>query len=269
MTNYAPSILSLLFLIGAATTHAFQTSQMLPMRIESIPKEEIRQRLGLKQTDPTNDNSNNNSGGGLSIGSGPNMQYSLMNEHEVVCPVSGTHQGVLCTASLQQPIEPGQYAAESIANNHELVSQAILSGSLAASIRSRSCVDGNSVYYLPYIITLVESLMADEMESIDLEGMVFNSGGLETNEILMDMTPEEEEEEGQSSVMLYACNTNVDQSSVTSDVYLLPPEKNGKVWRFNVEYKLATINLQAIASFGKRDSATPLRPDVWLKDDYY
>lgn len=236
------------------------------MRLESIPKEEIRQRLGLKQITTSN---NNNNGDGLSIGSGPNMGYTLMNEHEVVCPISGAHQGVLCTATLSSPIEE-RNSAESIANNHELISQAILSGSLAASIRNR-CIDGNSVYYLPYIITLVESLMADDLESIDLTGgdlnMVFNSDGLETNEILMDLSGNGGCSNGEEEVMLYACNTQVDHNSATSDVYLLPSERKGKVWRFNVEYKVATINLSQIKSFGDRDSTTPLRPDVWLKDD--
>ncbi len=77
--------------------------------------------------------------------------------------------------------------------------------------------------------------------------------------------------------MLYACNTLVDSSTATSDVYLIPNDnnngkrggKNNKIWKFSVEYKVASINLSQIASFGNRDSATPLRPDVWLKDDYY
>lgn len=233
------------------------------MRIEPISKQEIRQRLGLKETDPTTNNS-----GVLSKGSGPNMGYTLMNEHEVLCPISGTHQGILCTAILPQSIIESENA-ESIADNHELVSQAILSGSLAASIRNR-CKDGSSVYYLPFVITLVESLMADEMESMDLGKMVFNSGGLETNEILMDLSDDDGVSgEEAKSVMLYACNTQSDECSATSDVYVLPQEKKGKIWRFSVEFKVATINLQQISSFGKRDSNTPMRPDVWLKDDCY
>jgi len=233
------------------------------VRIDPISKQEISQRLGLKhETD-------NNAVPMLSIGSGPNMAYYLMNEHEVVCPVSGAHQGILCTAILPQSIYENENDAESIVNNHELVSQAILAGSLAASIRNR-CKDGNSIYYLPFVITLVESLMADEMESINLEEMVFNSGGLETNEILSDFGDDElMSGEERRSVMLYATNTLADQTSATSDVYLFPPEKKGKVWRFSVDYKVATINLRSIPSFGDRDSTTPLRPDVWLKDDSY
>lgn len=235
---------------------------MLPTRINPISREEIRQRLGLKQADPTNNS------GALTIGSGPNMGYALTNEHEVLCPISGTHQGVLCTAILPQSIMPNENA-DSIANNHELVSQAILSGSLAVSIRNR-CKDGNSVYYLPYVITLVESLMADDIGSLDLGEKVFNSGGLETNEILMDLDDDDVLPEGEEgSVVLYACNTQADHCSATSDVYVLPSEKNGKIWRFNVEFKVSTINLQQISSFGNRDSTTPLRPDVWLKDDSY
>lgn len=232
---------------------------MLPTRINPISREEIRQRLGLKQADPMNN------GGTLSIGSGPNMGYALTNEHEVLCPISGTHQGVLCTAILPQSIMPNENI-DSIANNHELVSQAILSGSLAVSIRNR-CKDGNSVYYLPHVITLVESLMADEIRSLDLGEKVFNSGGLETNEILMDLGNDALTEGEEDSVVLYACNTQADQCSATSDIYLLPSEKNGKIWKFTVEFKVVMINLQQISSFGNRDSTTPLRPDVWLKDD--
>lgn len=111
--------------------------------------------------------------------------------------------------------------------------------------------------------------MADEMESINLEEMVFNSDGLETNEILMDLSDDELTGEESGSVKLYATNTHSDQLSATSDVYLFPPEKTGKVWRFSVDYKVATINLRSITSFGDRDSTTPLRPDVWLKNDSY
>ena len=251
-------------------TYAFQTaSQVLPIRIDPIPTQEIIQRLGLKED--TNTNNINNQ---LSIGSSPNMKYKLFNEHEVICPVSGSHQGVLCTAILpsSSKISDESYdCANSIANNHDLVSQAILAGSLAASVRN-SNPDSNSIYHLPYVITLVESLMADEMTSIDLSKMVFNSAGLETNEILMDWNYNdysgEEIEEGRS-VTMFAVNTASDRTSASSDVYLLPSNNEGKVWRFNVEYKVCTINLAQIYSFGDRDSTTPLKPDVWLKDDYY
>jgi len=237
------------------------------MRIDPIPTQEIIQRLGLKE-DTNNSNINNN----LSIGSSPNMKYKLFNEHEVICPVSGSHQGILCTAILPSSssmISDDSYDddANSIANNHDLVSQAILAGSLAASVRN-SNPDSNSIYHLPYVITLVESLMADEMNSIDLSKMVFNSAGLETNEILMDWNDISSEGEGRSVVM-FAVNTASDRTSASSDIYLLPSKNEGKVWRFNVEYKVCTINLNQIYSFGDRDSTTPLKPDVWLKDDYY
>jgi hypothetical protein len=274
MSNFDFALLLLLVLLQCLACNArlaFQTSQMLPMRIDPLPKDEIRQRLGLKQSDPINP-------GLLSIGS--NMKYNLLNEHEVVCPVSGSHQGILCTAQIPSISQSSMDSdnSESIANNHELVSQAILSGSLAASIRNR-CKDGNGMYYLPVVITLVESLMADEIESIDLNKldlgkMMFNSEGLETNEILMDLSGYDDDDvpaaaEEQSSVMLYACNSHFDQTSATSDVYLLPSKKGGKIWRFSVDFKVCHINLQMINSFGDNDSATPLRPDVWLKDDSY
>mmetsp|Transcript_23303 Transcript_23303/g.56229 ORF Transcript_23303/g.56229 Transcript_23303/m.56229 type:complete len:286 (+) Transcript_23303:47-904(+) len=285
MINLARALLLLLPIWTTAfdvitSTQAFRTSQVLPMRMDPIPREEINLRLGL---------------GASSVGTSgpPDKAYALTNEHEVVCPVSGAHRGVLCTASLSggPDNDATEYydSAESVSNDHDLVTQAIHMGSLATSVRSR-CKDGNSVYYLPIVITLVESLMADEMEGFDYynisgeKSTVFNSGGLETNEILMDWTDhdfsssmggkEHANGVGSSSVMLYACNTHSDHNSATSDIYVLPKknDRDAKVWRFSVDYKVATINLGSIYCFGGKrsaDSTTPLRPDVWLKDDYY
>ena len=246
-----------------------------PLKIESISKLEVTNRLGLK-TDPKT--------GVVSIGSDPNQVYNLHNEHEVICPITETHQGVLTTyTEFNDDDDNEEYPASTMANNHELVSQAILSGSLAASIRNR-CKDGNSLYYLPSVVTLVESL-AEDVEAClfdaipNMGEMMFNAEGLETNEILMDLTDmnddaattTEEGEEVRRHMILFARNTHFDPTSATSDVYLLPSNKRreGKVWKFSIEYKVATINLRQIKSFGVRDSTTPLRPDVWLKDDCY
>mmetsp|Transcript_23967 Transcript_23967/g.36036 ORF Transcript_23967/g.36036 Transcript_23967/m.36036 type:complete len:298 (+) Transcript_23967:170-1063(+) len=246
-----------------------------PLKIESISKLEVTNRLGLK-TDPKT--------GVVSIGSDPNQVYNLHNEHEVICPITETHQGVLTTyTEFNDDDDNEEYPASTMANNHELVSQAILSGSLAASIRNR-CKDGNSLYYLPSVVTLVESL-AEDVEAClfdaipNMGEMMFNAEGLETNEILMDLTDmnddaattTEEGEEARRHLILFARNTHFDPTSATSDVYLLPSNKRreGKVWKFSIEYKVATINLRQIKSFGVRDSTTPLRPDVWLKDDCY
>jgi hypothetical protein len=246
-----------------------------PLKIESISKLEVTNRLGLK-TDPKT--------GAVSIGSDPNQVYNLHNEHEVICPITETHQGVLTTyTEFNDDDDNEEYPASTMANNHELVSQAILSGSLAASIRNR-CKDGNSLYYLPSVVTLVESL-AEDVEAClfdaipNMGEMMFNAEGLETNEILMDLTDmnddaattSEEGEEMRRHKILFARNTHFDPTSATSDVYLLPSNKRreGKVWKFSIEYKVATINLRQIKSFGVRDSTTPLRPDVWLKDDCY
>lgn len=242
------------------------------LKIEPLSKLEVANRLGLK-IDPQT--------GVVSMGSHPNQVYNLHNEHEVICPITETHQGVFTTYTSFGLAE--EYPASTMANNHELVSQAILSGSLAASIRNR-CKGGNPLYYLPTVITLVES-SAEDVETCLLDAipnigeMMFNSGGLETNEILMDLTDMsndastnyEEGEETRRHTMIFARNTHFDSTSASSDVYLLPSNKRkeGKVWKFSIDYKVATINLQQIKSFGVRDSTTPLRPDVWLKDDCY
>ncbi|KAL3801639.1 hypothetical protein HJC23_013144 [Cyclotella cryptica] len=252
---------------------AFRTaSHSLPLKIRPIPKNEIMQRLGISSCSyaDTSHSSKN--------------KYNIQNEHEVLCPVTGSHQGILCTT---RSWCTDFRDAESIANSHDLVSQVISSGSLAASIRNRG-MNRDSLYYLPFVITLVESCMADEVSSMlfdeimlqdpgvklgSLVGenvdMVFNSDGLETNEILLDLSDDRHD------LMLYACNTHMDRQSATSDVYLIPTASRSKifnlekVWRFTIDYKVATVNLSQIQSFGKGESTMPLRPDVWLKDDYY
>eukprot|EP01082_Thalassiosira_pseudonana_P002252 g1945.t1 g1945 contig11:404934-405791(-) len=272
----------ILFLATAclSTINAFQTAThaSLPMKIESLPKKEIFQRLGS---------------------SAKSKQYKLHNEHEVVCPLTNSHQGVLCTTSSSSTYLPNGFDfdnAENIADNNELVSQAILAGSLAASVRNRD-KRSDSLYFLPYVITLVESFMAEEVSYMWQDGlmlsdasnaifcsiesangiaetamqqqggadMIFNSAGLETNEILVDLSEEDHD------VMMYACNTQMDKQCATSDVYLIPRirDKNSKLWRFTIEYKVATLNLSQIRSFGDRESTTPLIPPVWLKDDCY
>jgi hypothetical protein len=270
---------SISLLIAATTSQAFAfrtASHTTPLNIESIPKHEVLQRLGITSSSTETNNLK--------------PKYNLQNEHEVLCPVTGTHQGILCTASSFPDAYPTDFTnAESVANNHDLVSQVISSGSLAASIRNRE-KNGDSLYYLPFVITLVESYMTDEISSMLFDeiatyrpgtkigkdhdnspargnvDMIFNSGGLETNEILLDLTDD------QNNIMLYACNTHMDQQSATSDVYLVPTSEKsntGKVWRFTIDYKVATVNMSQIRSFGKGESTMPLRPDVWLKDDCY
>lgn len=248
---------------------AFRTTvNTTPLKIQSIDRTEILQRLGL-----------------TSNKSDSRATYNLQYEHEVICSITNSHQGILCTTT---NVNEEFHDAESIASNHELVNQIISSGSLAASIRNRNR-NGDSLYFLPFVITLVESYMADELSSklMDeilardfeakiecndctltssmVQDMIFNSAGLETNEILLDLNEV-------NDVILYACNTHMDEKSATSDVYLIPTGSQSdseKVWRFTIDYKVASINLSQIRSFGQGESTMPLRPDVWLKDDYF
>ncbi|KAL3786574.1 hypothetical protein ACHAWO_000728 [Cyclotella atomus] len=265
------NIASASLLLSIQSASAFRTTtQTTPLRIQSIDKSEILKRLGLSSTNEASTKSR--------------VRYNLQNEHQVFCPLTNSHQGILCTTSSSECS-----SAESIADNHDLVSQVISCGSLAASIRNRDR-NGDSLYFLPFVITLVESYMADELSAMLMDeiisrdfvtsveckdcsltsslvhDMIFNSAGLETNEILLDLSDYD-------NVMLYACNTHMDEKSATSDVYLIPAagkkKKDAKVWRFTVEYKVATINLSQIRSFGQGESTMPLRPDVWLKDDYF
>ena len=229
------------------------------MKIERLAKSDIFHRLGLGSNNINNISPNNNDNNRIN-----NQHYFLRNEHEVLCPITGCHQGILSTASSASLLDlkfEDYSDAESIAENEDLVSSVITAGSLAASIRNRGA-ESDSSYYLPFVITLVESYLADEVSSVLWEETRFgelNQGGIGEN--------------NGGDVLLYACNTQMDYStksgggsSATSDVYLLPSNYEGsagKVWRFSIEYKVVTINLNQIKSF------TPQRPDVWLKDDCY
>ena len=201
---------------SSASSGQHRNHQRTPLKIEPIPNEEVAHRLGLKIDAQT---------GVASIGSDPNQVYNLYNEHEVICPLTETHQGVLTTYTASNNEGDGNYHASTIANSPELVSQAILCGSLAASIRNR-CKDGNSLYYLPSVITLVESL-AEDVESDLLDAipnmgeMMFNSAGLETNEILVDLTDMDDasstsggdEPNNNQHIMMFARNTHFDPTS--------------------------------------------------------
>lgn len=273
LSHGLPPIALLLSYQLISPAFAFRTStQSTPLRVQSIDKTEIVQRLGISPVAGANSKA---------------RPYNLQNEHEVLCPLTNSHQGIVCTTS---SYTGESYSAEAIADNNELISQVISCGSLAASIRNRER-NGDSLYFLPFVITLVESYMTDEVSAMLMDeliarefitkevecsdcsltssmvqDMIFNSGGLETNEILLDLT------EDANDTMLYACNTQMDEKSATSDVYLIPTGKNSdtaKVWRFTIDYKVATVNLSQIRSFGQGESTTPLRPDVWLKDDYF
>lgn len=265
--HHAPILLTLVIMAYTCATvygQTFQTSQVLSMRIDPISKRTIRHSLGLKDTAPAGDSS-----GALSIGSGPHMGYKLMDEHEVLCPISGDRRGVVCTVILPHSIGSGSESAASVADNRELVSQVIMSGTLAASVRNRFNRDGNGMYYLPCTVTLEDSFEVNGIKSLEMNKILVDLNdqiifiGLDSDSSDSDGLLEKEGKR----VMMYACNTQADRKSATSDVYVFPAEKKGKVWKFSVDFKVCTINLQQILSFGNRDSTTPLRPYVRLKDD--
>mmetsp|Transcript_18723 Transcript_18723/g.38484 ORF Transcript_18723/g.38484 Transcript_18723/m.38484 type:complete len:334 (-) Transcript_18723:49-1050(-) len=257
-------------------TQAFRTGvATLPMKVERLPRSEIFHRLGLATTSGTSGMKNQN--------------YFLRNEHEVLCPITGTHQGILCSTNNPQLLtDEGMLTAENISNNADLISSVITAGSLAASVRNRG-VNSDSSYYLPEMITLVESYLPveDMVGSLSLDLDWHRDDGITGDDV--------DGSEGMNGdFMLYSCNTQMDYSNepgrgstATSDVYLMPAGASSstyggfsgsssrgsssnnnnfygnKVWRFSIEFKVATINLNQIKSF------TPQRPDVWLKDDYY
>jgi len=186
-------------------------------------------------------------GGNANAGS---KDYTLRNEHEVVYPITGTHQGILAgSASFTSPSALDD--AESVANHSELVSRAVLAGSLAASVRNWG-TESDTAYYVPSAVTLVESLLCSEVSSLFTE----EEGACALREIF-----------AEDDVVLYAYKTHSDKYSATSDVYVLPAgscwSEKSRVWRFSVEYMIATIDLRQIISFPTHI------PDVWLKNDCY
>ena len=213
-----------------------------PVTTAPLSRPEIVRRLGLKE-DPDS--------GALSLGAGPHMGYALDDEREVLCPASGAPLGVLCAAALpsRAALVGDDATMDAIANDHALVAQAIAAGALAASVRRRR---DRPQYFLPSVITLVDSLMADEVAGLDWADAARRMCGGRDD-----------------AVVLYARAAHADESSAMAEVYVLPRDGRGALWMFEVEFKVAAINLQAIASFGRRDSTTPLRPDVWLKNDSY
>lgn len=259
-------LIAAMALCALPVSHAFQIESpappLLPVRADLIPRHEICQRLGLKES----------GGNALAIGAGPHMTYALANEHEVLCPVTGAHQGVLCTAVLPPRTAPvADRDAAAVACDRDLASQAILAGALAVSLRDPR-PDGNGVYYLPTAVALGEAPPAAELARLDWEPgrTAFNSDGLETNEVVLDMSPEAAEPAGPAGgerVTLYARGAGAGRRGASADVYVLPRERRGKIWRFTVEFAAATIDLRQISSFGSRDSTTPLRPEVRLEDD--
>ncbi|KAL7468820.1 hypothetical protein ACHAXS_009053 [Conticribra weissflogii] len=160
----------------ASFAHAFRTgAATLPMKVERLPRSEIFHRLGLPLASAA-----------ASTSGAKNQHYFLRNEHEVLCPITGTHQGILCSTNGPHLLaDEGMLTAESISNNADLITSVITAGSLAASVRNRG-VDSDSSYFLPEVITLVESYLPveDMVGSLSLDLGWDGDGGVDAGDFM-------------------------------------------------------------------------------------
>jgi hypothetical protein len=210
--------------------------------------------------------------------------------------------GVYCEAILP----PGQYAAEgwdeeSIANDIQIVMQAIHAGSLSISLSNNDGIQQSQqqsqqqqrqgAYYIPSSITLVKEdtttipttisnmLMCcdDNSAAVDYNDYLFNSEGVETNEILFDLSSgsnyclevSESRINSKNTARIFACcsgdgggGLTSTMTKATSDIYILLPTatkvnddyNKQVVWKFGIEYNIATINIGSIPTLGSSSS---------------
>jgi hypothetical protein len=233
--------------------------------------------------------------------------YALGNEHVVVMrnPIATTTVGennvigVYCEAILP----PGLCGAEvwdkeSIANDIQLVMQAIHAGSLSISLNNEGIQQSQQqqrqrqgAYYIPSSITLVKEdtttipttisnklMCCDDNSSaaVDYNDYLFNSEGVETNEILFDLSSGsnclevcESRMNSKNTARIFACCSNdgggglTNMAKATSDIYILLPtaktvnddfHNQVVVWKFGIEYNIATINIGSIPTLGSSSS---------------
>ena len=240
------------------------------------------------------------------IGS-PNS-YALENEHVVVMVNNSSPMGVLCES--RPPLREWEKEAgwTRLANDIHLVMQAIHAGSLSVSLNNDDCRQQQrqqrkqrrhhqGAYYIPSSITLVKVDMTtiptsindiimhmcrDDTCAVDVNDYLFNSEGVETNEILFDPSGGSnclEVSGGESRRMnssnrtarIFACRGGdgggdlTTMAKATSDVYILLPTARTVnddfhdqvvVWKFGIEYNIATINIGSIPTLGSSSSSS-------------
>lgn len=227
------------------------------------------------------------------IGS-PNS-YALENEH-VVMVNNSAPMGVLCESRPPREWEK-EVGWTSMANDIHLVMQAIHAGSLSVSLNN-DCQQQQKqrrrgAYYIPSSITLVKVDMTTIPKSInniimpmccdnsavDFNDYLFNSEGVEKNEILFDLSggnclevSGESRTNSNRTARIFACCSGdgggglTTMAKATSDVYILLPTArtvndddvfhNQVVWKFGIEYNIATINIGSIPTLGSSSSSS-------------
>jgi hypothetical protein len=233
--------------------------------------------------------------------------YALENEHVVVVinPIATTTVGenVVIGVYCQAILPPGlcgaeEWDEESIANDIQLVMQAIHAGSLSISLSNNEGIQQSQqqqqqrqgAYYIPSSITLVKEdtttipttisniLMCcdDNSAAVDYSDYLFNSEGVETNEILFDLSSgsnyclevSESRMNSKNTARIFACCSNdggrglTTVANATSDIYILLPTATNVnddynkqvVWKFGIEYNIASINVGSIPTLGSSSS---------------
>ena len=226
--------------------------------------------------------------------------YALEDERAVVMVTNdGSPTGVLCES--RPP--PREWEKEvvgwtSMADDTHLVTQAIHAGSLSVSLNNDDCQRRQKQrrrgeYYIPSSITLVKVDMTtiptsindiimlmcrDDNGAVDFNDYLFNSEGVETNEILFDpsggncleVSGESSRMNGNGTARIFACRGGdgggglTTMAKATSDVYILLPTartvdgdfRDQVVWKFGIEYNIATINIGSIPTLGSSSSSS-------------
>jgi hypothetical protein len=192
-----------------------------------------------------------------------------------------------------------------MANDIHLVMQAIHAGSLSVSLNNDDCRQQQrqqrkqrrhhqGAYYIPSSITLVKvdmttiptsindiimHMCCDDNSAVDFNDYLFNSEGVETNEILFDpsggncleVSGESSRMNGNRTARIFACRGGdgggdlTTMAKATSDVYILLPTARTVnddfhdqvvVWKFGIEYNIATINIGSIPTLGSSSSSS-------------
>lgn len=116
----------------------------------------------------------------------------------------------------------------------------------------------------------------DNSAAVDYSDYLFNSEGVETNEILFDLSSgsnyclevSESRMNSKNTARIIACCSNdggrglTTVANATSDIYILLPTATNVnddynkqvVWKFGIEYNIASINVGSIPTLGSSSS---------------
>ena len=127
-------------------------------------------------------------------------------------------------------------------------------------------------------------MCCDDNGAVDFNDYLFNSEGVETNEILFDpsggnrleVSGESSRMNGNGTARIFACCGGdgggglTTMAKATSDVYILLPTtrtvdgdfRDQVVWKFGIEYNIATINIGSIPTLGSSSGSKVYIPTI-------